>query len=76
MKEIFIRIDDDLYHRASQKVLNLEREVNQRVNEYLQSINGDADETVAAKARMAELFSQTVNFSVGVRPTREQMHER
>jgi hypothetical protein len=76
MKEISIKIDDDLYRCASRKVDDLEAEVNKRVTEYLQSMNGDDDKLVAAKARMAELFSQTMNFSVGVRPTREQMHER
>jgi hypothetical protein len=76
MKEISIKIDDDLYRRASRKVNDLEAEVNQRVNEYLESMNGDDDNIVAAKARMSDLFSQTTNFSVGVRPTREQMHER
>lgn len=75
MKEISIKIDDDLYRRASQKIEDLEDEVNQRVTEYLESVNGD-DNIVAARARMAELFSQTTNFSVGVRPTREEMHER
>lgn len=42
----------------------------------LQSVNGDDDNIIAARARMAELFSQTTDFSVGVRPTREEMHER
>lgn len=76
MKEISIKIDDDLYRRASQKIEDLEGEVNQRVTEYLESVNGDDDHIIAARARMAELFNQTTSFSVGVRPTREQMHER
>ena len=76
MKEITIKIDDDLYRRASRKFGDLEGEVNQRVTEYLESVNGDDANIVAAKARMAELFNQTTNFSVGVRPTRDQMHER
>lgn len=75
MKEISIKIDDELYRRASQKVSNLEREVNQRVTEYLESVNGD-DDILAARARMAELFNATKNFGVGVRPSREDMHER
>jgi hypothetical protein len=75
MKEISIRIDDDLYRRASQKVSNLEGEVNQRVNEYLESVNGD-DDIVAARSRMADLFAATKNFSVGIRPSREEMHDR
>jgi hypothetical protein len=75
MKEISIKIDDDLYSRASQKISNLEGEVNQRVTEYLESVNGDED-IVAARARMAELFAATKNFGVGVRPSRDEMHER
>jgi len=76
MKEISIKIDDDLYRRASQKVSNLEAEVNQRVTEYLESVNGDADDVVATRARMAELFASTTNFGVGVRSSREEMHDR
>jgi hypothetical protein len=76
MKEISINVEDDLYRRACQKIEDLEGEVNQRVTEYLESVNGDDDNIVAARARMAELFNQTTNFSVGVRPTREEMHER
>jgi len=76
MKEISIKIDDELYRRASQKGSNLEGEVNQHVAEYLQAMNGDEDRIVAARTRIGELFNQTTNFSVGVRPTREEMHER
>jgi len=76
MKEISIKIDDDLYRRVSRKIEDIEGEVNQRVTEYLESVNGDDDNIVAAKARMLELFNETTNFSVGVRPTREEMHER
>ena len=76
MKEISIKIDDELYRRASQKVSNLEGEVNQRVTEYLESVNGDDHEIVAARVRMADLFGATKNFGVGIRPSREEMHER
>jgi hypothetical protein len=76
MKEISIKIDDDLYRSASRKIEDLEGEVNQRVTEYLESVNGDNDNIVAARSRMAELFGQPTNFTVGIRPTREQMHER
>jgi hypothetical protein len=75
MKEISIKIDDEIYRRASQKVPNLEGEVNQRVSEYLESVNGN-DDVVAARARMADLFAATKNFSVGVTPAREEMHDR
>ncbi len=75
MKEISIKIDVDLYSRASQKISNLEAEVNQRVTEYLESVNGD-DNIVTARGRMADLFAATKNFGVGLKPTREEMHER
>ena len=76
MKEISIKIDDDLYRRASRKVENLEAEVSQHVTEYLESINGDEDTVRAARAKMADLFNATRNFGVGVGPSREEMHER
>jgi hypothetical protein len=79
MKEISIKIDDELYRRASRKVENLEADVNQHVTEYLQALNGDDDDDDAildARSRMSELFSTTRNFGVGVKPTRDEMHER
>lgn len=75
MKEISIKIDDDLYRRAAQKVPDLEAEVNEQVIEYLESINGD-EGVRAARTRMAELFAATTGFGVGVRATREEMHDR
>ena len=76
MKEISIKIDDELYRRASLKVGDLESEVNQHVTEYLESLNGDDDAIVAARTHMADLFNLTRNFGVGVRPSRKEMHER
>jgi hypothetical protein len=76
MKEISIKIDDELFRRASRKVENLEAEVNQHVTEYLEGINGDDEGILAARAHMADLFQATSNFGVGVRPSREEMHER
>ena len=76
MKEISIKIDDELYRRASRKVRDLEAEVNQPATEYLEGINGDDDGIVAARAHMADPFQTTSNFGVGVRPSREEMHER
>ena len=73
MKELSIEIDDELYRRASSKVENLEAEVNQRVTEYLESVNGDED-IAAARTRLADLFATTKNFGAGVRPSREEMH--
>jgi hypothetical protein len=76
MKEISIKIDDELYRRAARKVEDLETEVNQYVTEYLEAINGDDDAILDARTRMADLFGATRNFGVGVRPSREEMHER
>jgi hypothetical protein len=77
MKEISIKIDDDLYRRATRKVTDLEADVSQHVTEYLETLDGDDDDAiVAARTHMAELFKLTRNFGVGVRPTREEMHER
>jgi hypothetical protein len=76
MKEISIKIDDELYRRASRKVRDLEVEVNQRVAEYLESLNGDDDALLEARTHMADLFNVTRDFGVGVRLSREEMHER
>jgi hypothetical protein len=76
MKEISIKIEDELYRRASRKVGDLEAEVNQHVAEYLETLNGEDDAILDARTRMASLFNATRNFGVGVRPTREEMHER
>ncbi len=76
MKEISIKVDDELYRRASRRVRDLEAEVNQHVTEYLEFLNGDDDAIFAARTHMAELFNATRNFGVGVKPTREEMHER
>jgi DNA replication initiation complex subunit (GINS family) len=76
MKEISIKIGDELYRRASSKLEDLEAEVNQYVTEYLESLECDDDALLAARTHMEELFDATRNFGVGVRPTREEMHER
>jgi DNA replication initiation complex subunit (GINS family) len=76
MKELSIKIDDDLYRRASRKVEDLETEVNPYVTEFLEALNGDDKAILDARAHMSQLFSTTRGFGVGVRPTREEMHER
>ena len=76
MKEISIQIDDELYRRASRKVEDLEAEVNQHVTEYLEALHGNDDAVFDARTHMADLFNATSNFGVGVRPSREEMHER
>ena len=75
MKEISIKIDDELYSRASRKVNDLEAQVNQHVTEYLETLNGDDDAVLAARGHMSNLFKATRNFGVGIRPSREEMHE-
>ena len=74
MKEISVKVDDDLYRQAARQISDLEQEINNHVTEYLESMNGEED-VPAARTRMANLFAKTKNFSVGVRPTREEMHE-
>lgn len=76
MKEISIKIDDELYRRASRRVEDLEAEVNQYVTECLEAINGDDDAIFNARTHLAELFGASSNFGVGIRPSREEMHER
>jgi branched-subunit amino acid aminotransferase/4-amino-4-deoxychorismate lyase len=76
MKEISIKIDDELYRRASRNVADLETEVNQHVTEYLEALNGDDGAVFDARTHMAKLFDATRNFGVGVRPSRDEMHER
>jgi DNA replication initiation complex subunit (GINS family) len=76
MKEISIKIDDDLYRRVSRTVEDLDSEVSQHVTEYLEALDSDDAAVFDARTRMAELFNATRNFGVGVRPSREEMHER
>jgi hypothetical protein len=76
MKEISIKIDDELYRRASRKVGDLEADVKQHVTKYLESIDGNDLGVLEARSHMAELFGTTRDFGVGLRPTREEMHER
>jgi len=76
MKEISIKIDDELYRRAARKVADLEAEVNQHVTDYLEALDGDDEAIRDARSQMADLFKATRNFGVGVRASREDMHER
>jgi hypothetical protein len=76
MKEISIKIDDELFRRASKMVEDLETKVNQYVTECLEAIDSDNNAATEARAHMAKLFGATRDFGVGIRPTREEMHER
>lgn len=76
MKEITIRINDELYDRAKETLGDLESTVEDHVTSYLEELNGDQARINAARSRMKELFNTTKGFGVGQRPSREEMHER
>jgi multidrug resistance efflux pump len=59
VKEIIIRIDDELYRRAKERVDNLEAALNEQVTGYLKTLNGDDQRIDAARAQMKELFNAT-----------------
>ena len=78
MKEIIIRIDDELYLRAKENVDDLEASLNERVISYLKTLNTDDEGIASARARMKELFTSTKGLKqrVGRKLSREEMHER
>lgn len=76
MKEIIIKIDDELYRRAKERVDDLESSVTSQVTTYLETLNGDDDRIDAARTHMKELFNTTKGFGVGQKFSREEMHER
>jgi hypothetical protein len=76
MKEIIIKVDDDLYDQAKNSVADLETSVNEQVISYLKTLNGEEEEVASARARMKELFNSPSGFAVGQKPSREEMHER
>lgn len=76
MKEIIIKIDDELYRRAKESVGDLESALNDQVTTYLKTLNGDDQRIAAARGEMKELFNATKGFGVGRKPSREEMHER
>ena len=76
MKEIVIRVDDNLYDRAKETLADLESSVEAHVTSYLEELNGDEARINAARSRMKELFETTKGFGVGQKSSREQMHER
>lgn len=76
MKEIIIKVDDQLYDRAKQSVADLKSSVNEQVTRYLKALNADDARIVAARSRMKELFDTTNGFGVGQKLSREEMHER
>jgi len=76
MKEIIIKMDDEVYSRAKESVEDLESSLNERVAIYLRGLNGDDERIAAARAHMKVLFSATKGFGVGTKPSRDEMHER
>ena len=76
MKEIIIRIDDELYRRPKESVDDLESSLNKRVTSYLETLNGDDERIAVARAHMKDLFNSTKGFGVGRKFSREEMHER
>lgn len=76
MKEIIIRIDEELYRRAQESMDDLESSLIVRVTTYLNTLNGDDERIGAARVRMKELFNATTGFGVGQKLSREEMHER
>ncbi len=65
MKEIIIKVDDELYNRAKKSVANLESSVNEQVTNYLKALDGEDSAIAVARSRMKELFSTTRGFGVG-----------
>lgn len=76
MKEIIIKINDELYDRAKETLADVESSVEAHVTSYLEGLNGDETHINAARARMKDLFDTTKGFGVGEKPSREEMHER
>lgn len=76
MKEITIRIDDELYDRAKATLADVESSVEAHVTSFLEELNGDEARISAARSRMEEFFNTTEGFGVGQKPSREEMHER
>ncbi len=75
MKEIIIKIDDQLYDRAKERVSDLESSVNEQVTSCLKALNDDI-RLASARSRMKELFNTTRGFGVVQKLSREEMPER
>jgi len=76
MKEIIVKVDDELYDRAKESVADLESSISERVTSYLKALNCDDARIAAARSRMKELFNTTTGFGVGQKLSRDEMHER
>ena len=76
MKEIIIKVDDELYERARKALGDVDSSIEERVTSYLEDLNGEDTRISAARLRMKELFNTTKGFGVGQKPSREELHER
>ncbi|HSE16775.1 MAG TPA: hypothetical protein VLB46_06955 [Pyrinomonadaceae bacterium] len=76
MKEIIIRVDDELYERARRAHDDVDSSIEERVTSYLEDLSGEDTQISAARLRMKELFNTTKGFGVGQKPSREELHER
>ena len=76
MKEIIIRVDDELYERARKARGDVDSSIEERVTSYLEDLSGEDTQISAARLRMKELFNITKGFGVGQKPSREELHER
>jgi hypothetical protein len=76
MKEIIIRVDDELYERARRARGDVDSSIEERVTSYLEDLSGENAQISAARLRMKELFNTTKGFGVGQKPSREDLHER
>ena len=75
MKEIIIKVDDELYDRAKKALGDVELSIEEQVTSYLKDLNGEDSQIMAARSRMKELFNTTKGFGVGQKPSREELHE-
>ena len=76
MKEIIIKVDDELYDRAKETLGDVELSIEEQVTSYLKDLNGEDSRIITARSRMKELFDMTKGFGVGQKPSREELHER
>ena len=76
MKEIIIKIDDELYDQAKKALGNVELSIEEQVTSYLKALNGADSRIAESRLHMKELFNTTKGFGVGQKPSREELHER
>lgn len=76
MKNITVRVPDDVYRDARIEAARRGRSVSALVTEFLRSLS-DADAAfVRLQARQDEIIEQIAGFHAGDRLTREEVHVR